>query len=529
MTESRSADIVRLGTRKSLLAWAQSSWVAREVERHNPGIQVELVGIETRGDKLLDVSLQKTEGKEFFVAEIDTALRAGQVDFTVHSMKDLSLDRPSEFTLGAIPKRENSRDVVLFGPSALQRMKDGLPVRIGTSSPRRLENIPQFLEKALPHQTVDQSVNSTSAQLRAPCRVEFVDIRGNVNSRLGRVHEAVDHPKYLDAVVLAFAGIIRLWADENGRKELTRILESVRWMVLPLQNSPSAPAQGALAIECRSDDSRIKALLAPLHHLPTGEHVAQERALLAEWGGGCHQKFGASSISHPELGNLFYVRGKKPDQTFVDELVWKLPAPPHTPAQPWDGSDWRKKLKELPLEPQALPEKFAAVFVAHHRAVSTPALVQSLESARVWTSGTTSWFDLAKKGIWVEGCAEGLGFEFLAPGLHEAVLRLPELPNWTVLTHQQALSGWPQSRAFATYEVLPPSEDVLDTFREELKHATHLYWSSGSLFDLLKPSVRSGAHHSCGAGKTATHLRNSGITPQVFPSYESWKKWLNLP
>ncbi|MEK6704291.1 MAG: hydroxymethylbilane synthase, partial [Bdellovibrionota bacterium] len=82
---------LRLGTRKSLLAWAQSSWVAREVERLNPGITVKLVGIETRGDKLLNVSLKNTEGKEFFVAELDEALRSGQVDFSVHSMKDLSL------------------------------------------------------------------------------------------------------------------------------------------------------------------------------------------------------------------------------------------------------------------------------------------------------------------------------------------------------------------------------------------------------------------------------------------------------
>src|SRR5499427_5750721 len=109
---------LKLGTRKSLLAWAQSSWVARELERLNPGVKVELVGIETRGDKILDVPLQAVAGKEFFVAEIDDALRSRAVDLTVHSMKDLSLDRPAEFVLGANPKRENPRDVIVFGPSA---------------------------------------------------------------------------------------------------------------------------------------------------------------------------------------------------------------------------------------------------------------------------------------------------------------------------------------------------------------------------------------------------------------------------
>src|SRR6185312_5051825 len=102
----------KLGTRRSLLAWAQSGWVAREIERANPGVQVELVGIETRGDRILDVSLRSIEGKEFFVAELDQALSSGQVDLCVHSMKDLSLERPKDFILGAVPRRENPRDVI---------------------------------------------------------------------------------------------------------------------------------------------------------------------------------------------------------------------------------------------------------------------------------------------------------------------------------------------------------------------------------------------------------------------------------
>src|ERR1700733_1025487 len=121
--------VLKLGTRKSLLAWAQSSWVARQIEKHNPGTRVELVGIETRGDKIQDVSLQvasqMTGGKEFFVAEIDEALRSGAVDLTVHSMKDLSLDRPQELMNAAIPKRENPRDVALFSPGILKKLREG--------------------------------------------------------------------------------------------------------------------------------------------------------------------------------------------------------------------------------------------------------------------------------------------------------------------------------------------------------------------------------------------------------------------
>ena len=100
---------MRLGTRKSLLAWAQSSWVARQIERLNPGVRVELCGIETQGDRIQDVPLRNVEGKEFFVAEIDEALRSREVDLTVHSMKDLSLERPSELFCAAIPGTRKSQ------------------------------------------------------------------------------------------------------------------------------------------------------------------------------------------------------------------------------------------------------------------------------------------------------------------------------------------------------------------------------------------------------------------------------------
>ncbi len=124
---------LKLGTRRSMLAKAQSHWVARELERLNPGVKIELVGIETQGDRIVDIPLSKIEGKEFFVAELDQALASGEVDLTVHSMKDLSLERPREIRLGAVPKRENPRDILIWNPEILSKKT----LRIGTSAPRR--------------------------------------------------------------------------------------------------------------------------------------------------------------------------------------------------------------------------------------------------------------------------------------------------------------------------------------------------------------------------------------------------------
>ena len=484
---------LKLGTRRSLLAWAQSSWVATEIERLNPGVRVTLFGIDTRGDQIQHIPLQQVEGKDFFVAELDQALKSGIVDLSVHSMKDLSLDRPAEFIRAAIPKRENPRDVALFGPSILERLSSGKSVRIGTSSPRRLENIPHFLKSALPRLGLSLSLK------RGEPKLELLEIRGNVNTRLSRVHEPEGSDRKLDAVILAMAGLIRLWADEKGRSELAKLLDGVRWMVLPLRPNPAAPAQGALAIECRADDLFVKDAISKLHHPETETHVSQERQLLADWGGGCHQRFGATSIDS-EAGPLLFIRGKKSNGEHVEELRWNEPPSPSClpspqgEVRPWDGPAEREE--RVPVQVSPLTQAFdnESVFVAHSRAVSE-ASVTKLAQARVWTSGVPSWLRLASLGVWVEGCAEGLGYETLRTTLDEPVLQLR--PEWTVLTHDAAQSGWQSEKVIATYTVPKASKLGFDpSIQSELAAATHIYWSSGSQFDELQGYCAKSAQHA---------------------------------
>jgi hydroxymethylbilane synthase len=487
---------LKLGTRRSLLAWAQSGWVARRIEALNPGVRVELVGIETQGDRIQDVPLRNVQGKEFFVAELDHALAAGRSDFSVHSMKDLSLDRPAGFVLAAIPRRENPRDVILFGPGTEAKLRAGMPLRIGTSSPRRLENIPAFLAQALP-------------RFKSEPQIQLVEIRGNVNTRLGRVHEQGE--RALDGVVLAFAGLIRLWADEAGRAELAKLLGGVRWMVLPLRENPTAPAQGALAVECRADDEKTRAILAKLHDAASAREVASERQILADWGGGCHQRFGAT-----RAGESLYIRGAKPDGSFVEETRWAAPPAPTAKGPFWNGVEHRRGGAESTTG--ARPDVSGrAVFAAHSRAWETSAHA----GARVWTSGTPSWFRLAGQGIWVEGCAEGLGFEALAPTLAEGVLQLPKGGDWIILTHDQAREDW-TGQVVATYRIERATDQP---GLEELRAARFIYWSSASQWEACHARAAPGAHHACGPGKTAAHLRARGVNPVVFPSNEEWVRW----
>jgi hydroxymethylbilane synthase len=259
---------LKLGTRKSLLAWAQSSWVAREVMRLNPEVSVELIGIETQGDKILDKPLSEIEGKEFFTAELDQALLNREVDFTVHSMKDLSLDRPSTFILAATPKRELAHDIAIFHESVVDRIRKGQPIRVGTSSPRRMSLIPEFLEKALPQ--VDQQKPILAIH----------PIRGNVNTRLGRIHEPEDSDRKIDGVILAFSGLERLTLDEIASPQLEELLKNTLKMLLPIKECPTAPAQGALAVETRSDSLEIIEILSKLHDESTVNEIQSEREIL---------------------------------------------------------------------------------------------------------------------------------------------------------------------------------------------------------------------------------------------------------
>jgi hydroxymethylbilane synthase len=507
---------LRLGTRRSALARAQSGQIAARLEQLHPDLSVELIGIDTRGDRILDQPLSQVEGKEFFTAEIDTALLRGEVDLTVHSYKDLSLDRPEPLLLAAVPERANPRDIVVFAADVHAQLAAGLPLRIGSSSPRRQAFVPGFLARALPG-------------ARAP--VQLVDLRGNVDSRLRRLREPRGSARQLDGVVLAFAGLSRLWLDPSGRVLLDELLHGLPRMVLPLSECPAAPAQGALAVECRSDDRSTRELLAALDHAPTRRAVAAERRLLAERGGGCHQRFGATQLEVPGLGTLLRWR-EAPAETVTEwQPAIPLPAPGAIVAS-WDGSE------QAPSEPIRLPDASArcaaalagaeAAFIAHRHALPDFDAALNADAinrcTHLWVPGAATWFDLARRGVWVEGCAEGLGFESLRPLLAEPLLQLPRLKDWTVLTHQAATSGW-TAQVLATYRSVPRATDA--AVGVALAAASHVYWHSGAQFEAWRAIVGASAHHACGFGKTAERLHAAGVQRlTVFPSAREWRHWL---
>jgi hydroxymethylbilane synthase len=242
---------LRLGTRASALATTQSQAIAARL-RAEAGVDVELVTVSTAGDRDQTTPLASLGGQGVFVAALREAIVSGEVDFAVHSLKDLPTSPDPRLTLAAIPSREDPRDAVV----ARDNLTLGeLPVgsTVGTGSPRRVAQI-----------------NALGLGLNV------VPIRGNVDTRLGKVRTGE-----LDAVVVALAGLKRLGRAD----EATELLD-------PLQILP-APGQGALACECRVDDDETSHLLARLDDAETRSAVTAERSLLATLEAGCSAPVGA--------------------------------------------------------------------------------------------------------------------------------------------------------------------------------------------------------------------------------------------
>ncbi|MBK5967627.1 MULTISPECIES: hydroxymethylbilane synthase [Thiorhodovibrio] len=258
-------DTLKIATRKSPLAMWQAEHVAAALGRLHPELEVEIVGMTTRGDKILDAPLAKVGGKGLFVKELEQGMLEGTADIAVHSMKDVPVGFPDGLHLAAILERENPHDAFVSNRFAsIDELPQGACV--GTSSLRRQCQL---------------------AARRPDLRIE--PLRGNVNTRLAKLDDGA-----YDAIILAAAGLIRLGFGERIRA------------TLPPEQSLPAIGQGAIGIECRSDDARVNALIAPLHHASTAERVLAERAMNERLDGGCQVPIAGHAI-HQD-GQL-YLRG----------------------------------------------------------------------------------------------------------------------------------------------------------------------------------------------------------------------------
>ncbi len=242
MTENK----IRIATRQSPLALWQAEFVKAELGKYYPDLEVELLPMTTKGDKILDSPLAKIGGKGLFIKELEVALLENRADIAVHSMKDVPMEFPEGLGLAVICEREDYRDAFVSNKYAsFQELPEGACV--GSSSLRR------------------------QCQLKAVRPdIQIKDLRGNVNTRLSKL----DNEEY-DAIILAAAGLIRLGMKERIQEYLDSSL------CLP------AGGQGAVGIECRIDDLRVLEIVHSLNHGASATCVSAERAMNFRLNGGC--------------------------------------------------------------------------------------------------------------------------------------------------------------------------------------------------------------------------------------------------
>lgn len=254
--------IIKVGTRGSRLALTQTNWIIHELSTKHPNLTFESVIIKTKGDLVTDVSLDKIGDKGLFTREIESQLKEGVIDFAVHSLKDLPSEMDCCFSLSVVPKREDPRDVLILKNKI--NILDDLPygARIGTGSKRRLFQLQELRPDII-----------------------AIPIRGNVETRIEKIYS-----ENLDGVILAAAGLHRL----DLKDQIS--------IYLPIDQMIPAPAQGALALQYRTDDIHIKELLSSIKDEKSDICVRAERSFLKHIEGSCHIPIGChASIENDTL------------------------------------------------------------------------------------------------------------------------------------------------------------------------------------------------------------------------------------
>lgn len=469
---------LKIASRKSDLARWQAVKVARAIGSLPEKYESDFIFKASFGDQNLDIPLAGMGARGVFTEDFHQDLLNGQCDLVVHSWKDLPVgDREGTRIAMTLP-RADVRDILMIPESVWQAAMKSGKLSILTSSPRRAYNLAKALPRLLP----------------GNLRLEFLNVRGNVPTRLKKMHAENA------ALVLAKAGLDRLLeAERDGfiEESVATLIRDCRFQVLPVSLNPPASAQGALAVEIAAANTAVNEICARLTDKMTFDCVQMEREVLQRYGGGCHQKIGAARLPRP-YGLVKALRGLTDDG--VELLEWELEN-----QTPWQKAAAREFVFPLqakenswftrkPLKVRESVADERALFVA--RAEALPEGFVPRASQIMWVAGVQTWVRLAERGVFVNGCSDGLG-ENEEPLLDFICGRL----QWCKLTHASAPRT--QERTVATYE-LEPKQDTPD-----ITNKTHFFWMSRTSFErarqLFPREIQQG-RHSCGPGHTYDFL-----------------------
>lgn len=512
-----------IGTRGSLLAQTQCQWVQKKLIALSSD-DFELKIIKTQGDQVTDKALWQLEGKDFFTKELDDALIKREVDLVVHSYKDLGSVRPSQINLAAITKREIPNDILLIKKTSVQLLVQNQWTNdqfiIGTSSPRRITNVKNYLYNLLPH----------GNQLKSKITTDI--LRGNINTRI----EKLIAGNY-DAIVLAYAGLERLAMDPKSQMILEHLTKDLDFMILPCSYLPPAAAQGALAIEChssRNDDKKLQQIISKLHCQETAELISIERKMFHDFGGGCHLAVG---IHAKKIGPLtaIYQKGEVNNQFINHKDVINNQQPSFNlktinhPGELFVGMRSSQFSPEH-LYDEVIHKNYLETILEKDNChyVTSQYCIEAIEKNFkpidlniIATAGVHTTKKLASKGYWIRFSSDSAGDEELRSYLDSKLLNnvFKLNPNWITLSHQFSDQMFPSKigpvKACYRHEITTISQE----YEQKLLQVKFFFWSSFTqyqYFNTLFPWLAQKHKNNeclflCGAGKTYKQFTQAGV------------------
>jgi hydroxymethylbilane synthase len=499
-------ETIRLIGRSSRLSLLQLEKVKNRINDVDPTIKVEIIARISRGDELQDIPLQTVEGSDFFTQDIFDALSNGEADIAVHSLKDMSSEHFFGTNRFAVVDRDDTRDIAIFSKATVDKIRTGNTIIIGTCSPRREEMAIGFLQKALPKWDFD-------------VRIETKTIRGNVDTRLRKL----DAGEY-DGIILATAGLNRLLKSSEDAPVIKDLLANKKLVLLPLIECVPAPCQGAIVAEANPLNKKALAVLDLINDKELMEICVQEKKTAIQYGVGCLQRFGVTSISYGN-NQVVYAAGK--DSEGFSFHVWNgLPGLEPVTKNIFSATDHMGSFFRYEYTTGATDIKETIAYIANYKAVWRPKLVEQLQAKKVWAAGTKTWFELAKKGIWVEGCADAFGLEFLQGPWQMPLFNIAK-EEVAVITNKQSADVWQAKgwNAYGTYNLVEENSPLIE---DGIKNAGIIFWTSYRQYLQYKEVVSKDTVHTCPYGETAEQLRAAGVEPVVFPNIKAFQQWRQI-
>ena len=493
--------MIKIISRKSDLAIIQACLVGDAIKDRKSDMFIEYLYKDTRGDIDLTTPLSQLPEIGVFTSDLRESLINEEADIAVHSWKDLPINlTKGTKIIGTLP-RADMRDIIFFKKKNLDKIEKNKTLNLLTSSPRREYNLNTFLKNALPYKIE---------------KISFDNIRGNIPTRLN---------KYFfgdaDGIVLAKAALDRLLNNNTDlSKDIRKILDSSNWLIPPLSENPCAPAQGAIAIEVKDGRDDIINLIREINDTETFESVQIERNILSSYGGGCHQKIGVS-YEKRDFGDVLTLKGMTDDNIALNQRKIERKEESNNSwynidqnkIYPSDLKNYnffsRNNLKDHIEEISSLRSKN----ILASRANVLDGKIKIDSSNILWSSGVKTWFQLAKKGYWVNGSFDSLGE-------NEENLKFIANNDWVKLTHKDSLDFFINDRLF-TYRL------TKNKITEDLSEKSHFYWMSGSAFEyaIEQFPIILEKFHSCGPGNTYEIIKKNVTEDRIkiFLNYEDWK------